>query len=350
MKTLFRILIVLSFFAIIYYYTSESSYELEPLEGPNSSSPVIPKTVSPEGFEDALPRPETGMSTYIHQHSDMVLNRFGNPDRIDMSAYGYEWWVYNKNIESFVMFGIEDEMVTQVYIIGEGLDASPYKIGQSLDEIYRMTIVDTEITAQIGENIYTFSMTERDMRTRILTIFEGVFAQLYMDSFNDRLIGIRFMDSKTLVKHRPYEMTFVGDLIRPPSLNSYVLQESNESNAKQLYDLVNIFRQHHDVPMLEWDYGASVVAMKHSEDMYTGNYLSNESPTNGSLKERLNAHSVQYNEAGENLATAYFDAIEAAHGWFNSESHRELILNEKFTHVGSGVFINYYTQIFINKP
>lgn len=350
MKTLFRILIVLSVLAIIYYYSSESTYKLEPLEGPNSSSTVIPKTVTPEGFEDALPRPEIGISTYINQHSDLILIHFGEPNRIDMSAFGYEWWVYNKESNSFVMFGVEDEMVTQVYIAGEELDATPYKIGQTLDEIYRMTIVDTEITAQIGENIYTFAMTEQDMRTRILVKFDGVFAQLYIDSFADRLIGIRYMDDATLVKHQPYEMSFVGDLIRTTNINSYVLQQSNESNAKQLFDLVNLIRVKNKVPSLDWDYGASIVAMEHSEDMYTGNYLSHDSPTNGTLKERMDAHFVQYNDFGENLATAYFDSIEAVHGWFNSESHRELILNETFTHVGSGTFINYYTQIFLNKP
>lgn len=350
MKTLFRILIVISIFAVVYYYTSDSSYELKPLEGPNSSSPVIPKTESPEGFEDALPRPETGLSTYIGQHSGVILKKFGQPDRIDTSAYGYEWWVYNKEKDSFIMFGVEDEFITQVYIAGEKLDATPYKIGQTLDEIYRMTIVDTEITAKMGDNLYTFSLSENDMRTRILTKFDGMFAQLYIDQFTDQLIGIRFMNTETLVKHQPYEMSFVGDLIRIPKLNSYVLQRSNEANAKQLFDLLNLFRVNHDVPSLEWDDGASEVAMKHSEDMYTNNYLSHDSPDYGSLKERLDASLVPYNEVGENLATAYYDAIEACHGWFNSEDHRALILNEDFTHVGSGAFLNYYTQIFLNQP
>ena len=43
MKTLFRILIVLSFLAIIFFYSSGSdNYEL--LEGPNTTSQIIPKT------------------------------------------------------------------------------------------------------------------------------------------------------------------------------------------------------------------------------------------------------------------------------------------------------------------
>lgn len=349
MKTLFRILIVLFSLAIVYYYTSDSTSELKPLEGPNLKSTVIPKTEIPDGFEDALPRPEAGVSTYINQESNILLKEFGEPNRIDQSAYGYEWWIYNHDSNSFAMFGVDHGKITQVYIAGENMDATPYKIGQTLDEIYRMTIVNPEISVKIGENIYIFSLTEYDMHTRILVKFDGVFAQLYIDQFTDTLIGIRFINSETLIKHRPYEMTFVGDLIPTLNLNSYVLQQSNEGYSRQLFDIVNVFRKKERVTALQWDVDASIVAMEHSEEMYMENYLSHDSPKFGSLKDRLESHSVSYNEAGENLATAYYDAIEAAHGWFNSEDHRQLILNDDFTHVGSGVFINYYTQIFLNK-
>lgn len=350
MKTLFRILIVLFCLVIVYYFASDTSDELKPLEGPNSKSSVIPKTEIPVGDEDALPRPESGVSLYIGQKSDVVLKEFGEPDRIDQSAYGYKWWVYNQDLQSFVMFGVDNGKIVQVYVAGNKLDATPYKIGQSIDEIYRMTIVNPEITVKIDDNIYTFSMTEYDMRSRILVKFDGVFAQLYIDRFTDTLIGIRYMDSETLVKQRPYEMTFVGDLIRVPNLNSYILQQSNESYSRQLFDLLNVFRNAEHLPPLQWDDEAGRAAMEHSEEMYTENSLSHDSPKLGPLKKRLEAHSVVFDKAEENLATAYLDAIEAAHGWFNSEDHRRLMMDDKFTHVGSGVFMNYYTQIFLNKP
>ena len=166
----------------------------------------------------------------------------------------------------------------------------------------------------------------------------------------EKLTGIRFLNSETLVKHRPYEMTFVGELIRAPSLNSHNLMKRNEASGKQLFDLINLYRFNHHVSLLEWDDAASNAAMEHSEDMYTEKYLSHDSPNNGSLKQRLDHHQVSFKEVAENLAADYFDAIEASHGWFNSEDHREVILNNKFTHVGSGAFLNYYTQLFINKP
>ncbi|MEK9197655.1 CAP domain-containing protein [Ureibacillus sp. 179-F W5.1 NHS] len=350
MKTLFRILIVLSLLAIIFFYSSNMEDNYEPLEGPNSSSQVIPKTDSePKEIQDALPRPETGISTLIGKQSNELLKLFGEPSRYDRSPYGYDWWVYNEDYNKFSMFAVKDNKVTQAYSSGELADVSPYKMGQSLAEIYQMTIMESEITATIGENIYTFTLSEDDMNTRILTKLGDIFAQLYIDSESGKLSGIRFLDSQTLVLHRPYEMSFVGELISPPSPNSYLIEESNKDSAAQLFDLLNVFRVNNDIPIINYDVYVSVVAMQHSEDMYTENYLSHDSPTNGSLKDRLEEEGILYEEAEENIATAYIDSIEAAHGWLNSRTHREYMLSSDYTHVGSGVFINYYTQIFIQK-
>ena len=77
--------------------------------------------------------------------------------------------------------------------------------------------------------------------------------------------------------------------------------------------------------------------------------FSHESSIDGSLENRLDASNIAYTIAAENIANDYYDGIEAAHGWLNSEEHRSILLNEDFTHVGSGVFSNFYTQIFTDN-
>ena len=349
MKTLFRILIVLSFLAIIFFYSS-SSDNYEPLEGPNSTSQIIPKTNSDQDIsQDSLPRPEAGLSTLIGESSDELIMLYNEPARVDKSAYGYEWWIYNQNPTLFMMFAVENGMVTQVYTNAKKSDISPYKIGQSLEDIYSMTIIESEVNAKIEDNIYTFSMSEDDMNTRILTKFDNIFAQLYIDSETGMLNGIRFMDSRTLVIHRPYEMSFVGKLLSPPSPTSYLIEESNNANAAIIYDLLNVFRVNNNLPIIYEEDALTVVAMEHSEEMYSESYLSHESPTKGSLEERLDSEGIQYKNAEENIATSYIDSIEAVHGWLNSNTHRKYMLGETYTHVGSGTFMNYYTQIFIEE-
>lgn len=119
------------------------------------------------------------------------------------------------------------------------------------------------------------------------------------------------------------------------------------ASAKQLDDLLNVTRVHHDLLPLEMDESLEEAARMHSEDMKVQNFLAHESPTYGDLKKRLQTQKIEYSEANENLATAYFDAIEAMHGWTNSPEHRKVLLNDRYTRVGSGAFVDYYTQIYL---
>lgn len=351
MKSLFRILIVITACVVFYFITSNSNTTKEPLTGPNTTSKAIPKIENiEEGFEDALPRPTEGLSTLIGGNSKKIVSQFGVPNRKDKTIFGYEWWVYNENLSEIIMFGIEkDGTVSQIYTNSNVYDVTPYKIGDTLDEIYRKTIVNNEITAKIEDNIYTFIMTEEDMKTRILTKFDQVYAQLYMNSEDEKLNGIRFMNSETLIRHRPYEMTFVGKLITFPSIDSYLINERNVASSKQLIDLTNSFRQQNNLQMLISNYDLNLIAKNHSENLYITEQTE-ESIKEESLKNRLDDQKVVYDKNVEIVATSYLDSIEAIHGFLNSTKHRKILLADDFTHVGAGVFMNYYTQIFINKP
>ncbi|MEY9974591.1 uncharacterized protein YkwD [Lysinibacillus sp. RC46] len=350
MKALFRIFMACAAIALIgFMFFNTPPRENEPLKGPNANSNIIPKTELKQPEMGATTRPKSGMSTLIGQEAKVVLEKYGEPARKEPSSFGYDWWVYNSSSSTFFMVGVDNNIVTQVYIAGEGLDASPFKVGQKRDDIYRMTIIDYEVTANVGKNIFVFSMSEEDMQTRLLVKFDGLFAQLYIDRETGKLQGIRFTNSKTLVLHQPYEMTYQGELVIPTPPSSFLQQEINVASAAQLDDLINVTRVQHDLTPLNIDDSLEEVAKMHSEDMKVHNFLAHESPTNGDLKKRLGTQGIEYSEANENLATDYFDAIEAMHGWLNSPEHRNVILNDKYTTVGSGVFLNYYTQIFLES-
>lgn len=347
MKALFRILMVCGAIALIGFMFFNTPKENEPLEGPNTNSNIIPQTELKQPDIGAMTRPQTGISTFIGKGTQTVLEQYGEPGRKEPSSFGYEWWVYNKDVSTFFMIGVENNVVTQVYIAGQDINAFPFKVGQKRDEIYRMTIIDYEVAANVGDNIYIFSMNEEDMQTRLLIKFDGLYAQLYIDRETSELQGIRYTNSKTLVLHQPYEMSYQGELVRRTPPSSFLQQEIDRANAKQLDDLLNITREHHGLLPVEMNESLENTARMHSEDMKVQNFLSHESPTYGDLKKRLQAQSIDYSDANENLATAYFDAIEAMHGWTNSPEHRKVLLNDKYSQVGSGVFVDYYTQIYI---
>lgn len=348
MKALLRILMLCGAIAIIGFMFFNTPKENEPLEGPNTNSNIIPQTkLKQEAAVGAMTRPQTGISTLIGKDTQTVLEQYGEPARKEPSSFGYQWWVYNDDISTFFMVGVEKNVVKQVYIAGQNIDAFPFKIGQKRDEIYRMTIIDYEVAATVGDNIFIFSMSEEDMQTRLLVKFDGLYAQLYIDRETSELQGIRYTDSETLVLHQPYEMSYQGELVRRTPPSSFLQQEIDVASAKQLDDLLNVTRVHHDLPPLEMDNSLEEVARMHSEDMKVQNFLAHESPTYGDLKKRLQANNIEYSDANENLATAYFDAIEAMHGWTNSTEHRKVLLNDRFTRVGSGAFVDYYTQIYL---
>lgn len=348
MKALLRILMLCGAIAIIGFMFFNTPKENEPLEGPNTNSNIIPQTkLKQEAAVGAMTRPQTGISTLIGKDTQTVLEQYGEPARKEPSPFGYQWWVYYDDVSTFFMVGVEKNVVTQVYIAGQNIDAFPFKVGQKRDEIYRMTIIDYEVAATVGDNIFIFSMSEEDMQTRLLVKFDGLYAQLYIDRETSELQGIRYTDSETLVLHQPYEMSYQGELVRRTPPSSFLQQEIDVASAKQLDDLLNVTRVHHDLPPLEMDNSLEEVARMHSEDMKVQNFLAHESPTYGDLKKRLHANNIEYSDANENLATAYFDAIEAMHGWTNSPEHRKVLLNDRFTRVGSGAFVDYYTQIYL---
>lgn len=349
MKALLRILLVVTVIVFFVYYTSDSIEESKPLEGPNATSKVIPKTEYDELQSNSVSRPTIGMSTWIGKKSSEFQKAFGKPTQHEPSAFGYEWWIYKKTSSKFMMVGVNEGIVTQVYIAGEDLQVDPFKIGQPLEEIYRSTILNPEVSVVLNKNIYTFALNDLDMRTRILVQFGDIYAQLYTDEEQQELRAIRFTDGKTLVLHKPYEMSFVGELLSPPTPSSYLQEKINSANEHILFDIVNLFREHYGLTKLKNHKQLSDLASMHSKDMMLKNYLSHDSPTYGSLKDRLEESGVLYKSAAENIASAYYDGIEAAHGSLNSEEHRSVMLDKKFSSVGSGVFLNYYTQILIEN-
>lgn len=123
---------------------------------------------------------------------------------------------------------------------------------------------------------------------------------------------------------------------------------------RKVVELVNIERQKvgHE-PLVEdklLDQGATAKA----EDMRDKNYFGHKSPTYGSPFEMMKTFGVQYQTAGENIASGYKTPEEVVSGWMNSPGHRANILNTKFGMIGvgygkggkSGV---YWVQWFTNS-
>lgn len=346
MKDLLRIMIFLSIVLIGLFYLDPSINENDILEAPRTVEPLPNVDTTEESLDIA--RPSTGISSYIGDSSGNWVEQYGEPERIEPSAYGYDWWVYNASYAHFTMIGVKDGKVVQVYTAGTAADATPYQIGQSLDDLYRFTILENEVTVKYGENIYTFNVTAEDMDKRILVKFEGVYAQLYIDSIDRGLEAVRFMDAETLVRHQPYDMMFSGELLPVETPSSTMQQSIDDANAKQIVDLVNVYRLHHQKKPLIANPLVNRIAAANSEGMAKQNFSSEEMEIKD-LHARLEEGNIVFEQAAANTATRYYDAAETVHGWINSDVHRKTLLNNQYNQTGVGVFGKYYTQIFLEK-
>jgi uncharacterized protein YkwD len=290
-----------------------------------------------------------GIVSLIGKSAEEVKKQFGEPVRIDYSAYDYKWWIYNHQPQTYFQIGILKNRVVTAYVCGEKVNVRPFQINQPIKDVFKKFPIDSSIPVSLESGTYRFELSEEDLTFQPLVKLGDVYAQIYVDRFTGRVSSVRFMDAETLIKMRPYELVYRGELLEPKPLSVEEQKKVELANAKQILDITNIIRQRHDVGMVRWDEKTSKVAYEHSKDMKENQFFSHESPRHGDLKERLVSSGVNFQIAGENIAAQYVDGIAAVEGWLNSQSHRETLLSKQFTHLGVGVFDKYYTQNFI-KP
>jgi len=350
MNNLIRIVIVVSIVLVIFLYFDNPVQENELITGSNNTGQVIPNS-SPEvvEVETVFTRPKEGVSTLVGGSTQAVIELLGKPVRTEPSAFGYEWWVYNQSLSSYLLIGVEGETVTQAFAVGDNVDVTPYKIGQDVNEIYRFTIVQSEITFSIDDNTYTFSLSEEDINNRILVQFDNLFAMLYIDSENMQIEAVRYTDPKTIVLHKPYDILYNGIMVETETPNSLFQAAIDRANERQIFEITNVYRHRNNLQLLVSDNELQRIAMNHSEEMAKNNIVINEKFEVSKFSDQLKESSIEFSSAAGNTAAFYFDAGEAVNGWSNSKDHREILLGQDYTHTGIGVYGSYYTQNFIER-
>jgi len=293
--------------------------------------------------------PKEGLISLIGKSKNEIIKLFGEPERKDPSLYGFDWWIYPINYYNYTQIGIKGNKVVTIYATGSDVQIPPFQIGQSISDLYSLTIFEPAISINYQDSSYQFELSEDDLNTRPLVRIGDFFAQLYFDKFNGTLSGIRLLDTETLINQHPYEMVYRGEEPAEAAVEPIFEEQVERSIEKQIFEITNVFRVNNDLQPLEWDEKASDAAFAHSKDMYESGDFSHTSKEFGELADRLDAAEVVYEAAGENIAANYTDAPAVVEGWLNSKGHRESLLSDEFTHLGVGVYKKHYTQNFIEK-
>ena len=143
-----------------------------------------------------------------------------------------------------------------------------------------------------------------------------------------------------------------------PSFNPVIdetpayINKNNSELAVKLAELINDKRAAEGLAALEYNSALEEVALSHSIDMATNDYISHESPLGLSPFDRLEFANIYYTSAAENLASGFLTAEDVLNSWMNSASHRDNILNFEFTQIGVGYYYGgsngtYWTLLLI---
>jgi uncharacterized protein YkwD len=344
LKKLLKILLLTALILLVNLYGKLiiTQYMPQEAKGKRHITDSLPKNKIEQTSAQAVSR-------LLGKDTESLLAQFGEPARVEPSAYDYDWWVYNHDLKSYVQFGILNGKIVTIYVAGANVDVSPFRMHEKYTNIYAQYPFSYEVSLDHDSSSYQFELSETELNEQPLIALENGWAQLYFDKFTRELSGIRYMDDETLLKQRPYQLVYAGQLLEPAPLSEERLKQTEQANAKQILDLTNVIRLQHQLPLLSWDDKTAQVAYMHSKDMKETNYFAHQSPTYGTLGDRLSKGHVPFRAAGENIASNYADGIAAVQGWLNSEGHRKNILSSQFTGLGIGVYDKFYTQNFIQK-
>lgn len=256
---------------------------------------------------------------HINATEGFLRSVLGEPDRIDESRFNFEWYVYNKDPETYIQFGVFHGVVVAMYSNSDSWTSqSGLKLGMSKLEVRNlMDQIDAEYD-QVSDYFYD----------------EKLIRLYYDQNDGDTLAGI-------FMVRQDFTMT-------NPDFNEEKVRISME---KQLLDQANALRARHFLEPLQEDARAREVALAHSQDMAIRNFFSHENPDGLTPFQRMEQAGISYSSAGENIAAGQLNAIAVHDAWVNSPGHRKNILSPLYEKLGVGTYYGgeygvYYTEDF----
>ncbi|MET3657289.1 MULTISPECIES: CAP-associated domain-containing protein [Sporosarcina] len=269
---------------------------------------------------------------------EKVTAELGEPKNQSMNEYGTEWFTYHDGYQNFVMVSFDDKQIVNAIYTNDDLISSTAGIKYgSLKSTVRETFGEPIKEIRKGLNIYMLQESEGFDVFKSGDTYTYVFYDLHQ---NDKVTAIQL----------------INDSLEKKKTGIYAGGDANLRNGfeQQLFDLTNAARVRHGLSILKWESNVAVTARKHSADMADNDYFSHENKQGKSPFDRMKDDGVSFRGAGENLAYGQSSSIFAHEGLMNSEGHRENILLDTYSHLGTGVSFNdklqpYYTENFLLK-
>ncbi|NYF25858.1 CAP-associated domain-containing protein [Sporosarcina sp. JAI121] len=269
---------------------------------------------------------------------EKVRAELGQPKSQSMNEYGTEWFTYHNGYQNFVMVSFDEKRLVNAIYTNDDLISSTVGIKYgSQKAAVRESLGEPIKEIRKGLNIYVLQESEGFDVFKSGDTYTYVFYDLHQ---NEEVTAVQLIAAS--LENKKNGIYAGGDV------------KLRNGFEQQLFDLTNAARVRHGFSILKWEPNVAETARKHSVDMADNDYFSHENKLGKSPFDRMADDGVTFRGAGENLAYGQSSSIFAHEGLMNSAGHRENILLDSYSHLGTGVSFNekwqpYYTENFLLK-
>lgn len=311
-----------------YYFlssqTADKSVMVDPVDKPELVKPTNSKLAI---YNIELGTPEAD-----------VVGKLGEPNRESLNEYESTWNTYHDGYHNFMMLSYDKNNKVNAVYTNDDLISSDIGIEYGSEKsVVRETLGEPLKEIRKGLNIYILQDSEE------FDLFEvdGMYAYVFYDLHKGDTVTAMQLVSTSLERKKT-GMYAGGD------------KTLRNGFEVQLFDLTNASRVRNGLAALQWDDPSADTARKHSVDMAENNYFSHDNLEGKTPFDRMKDNGIKFRSAGENLAYGQTSSIFAHEGLMNSIGHRENILQDIYSHLGTGVAFNekstpFYTETFLLK-
>lgn len=235
---------------------------------------------------------------------DTAKELLGEPEAVYTNEFGFARYLFHNNYKNFVMLGIKDNAIVEIYSNSPGFRYKNFSYGALLSDVVQKESVQIE-------NNYA------DMGNRIekAMIFFDENEEYEVDS-----IYIRYTD--IINKFDQYTEEFLSDA------------------GNLLFDFVNAARTAKGLDVLVWDETAAEAAKGHSLEMKQLDQVTYTGVSGSTPFERMEESGIAFSLAGEVISGEQRETIFVYNDWMQNVGTRSNLFSKEFKKAGIGCAMN----------
>ncbi|HPD01471.1 MAG TPA: CAP-associated domain-containing protein, partial [Acetivibrio sp.] len=247
-----------------------------------------------------------------------ITNRFGQPDRIDLSRYGFDWYIYNNDLAKYLQIGIKDGKTVGIYS-----NSLYYKLNDNIGIGTPKSTVEEELgtpLSSITKGSTSYRMDNKD-EWKVYKKNNEYYTYLFYNLQSDiEVTAFMMIDYAT-------EQSLKGFYGTP----SDRLRKSYEM---ELFDITNAYRIRHGKDPFKWSDEMAALSRAFCKDMVEKGYF-DFTDTNGQVvSDRMRNAGINYNSVSELIAKGQMDSMFVIESWMKNRSSTLLGGHE---YVGIGI-------------